>query len=162
MFSPRRPVSRRTITAVLVLAWAVVAVVVEGGMTPEVHDFARRYTAAWCGQDPAAVAAFFVENGSLTINQGKPAVGRAAIEEAVSAYMTAFPDHVLWFDKLEERDGRVLFHWTFEGTNTGPGGTGNRVRFSGHEAWLIGDEGLIQDSQGTYDEVDYQRQLRGD
>ena len=144
------------------LAWAVIAGMAEGGITPEMQDFARRYTAAWCGQDPAAVAAFFSEDGSLTINQGKPAVGRAAIEEAVSAYMKAFPDHVLFFDKLDERDGRVLFHWTFEGTNTGTGGTGNRVRFSGYEAWLMDDDGLIRDSQGTYDEADYQRQLQGD
>jgi hypothetical protein len=155
-------VSRRIITAALVLAWAVVAGIAAGGTTPEMHDFARSYTIAWCGQNPAAVAAFFAENGSLTINQGKPAVGRAAIEAAVSAYMTAFPDHVLWFDKLDERDGRVLFHWTFEGTNSGPGGTGNRVRFSGSEAWLIGNDDLIQESEGTYDEADYQRQLQGD
>jgi len=126
------------------------------------YDFAERYTAAWCGQDPAIVAAFFAEDGSLTINGGEPALGRAAIQESVSAYMMAFPDHVLLFDKLHERDGRVLFHWTFEGTNTGPGGTGNRVRFSGHEAWLIGEDGLIQDSQGNYDEADYQRQLQAD
>ena len=123
------------------------------------NDFAERYTAAWCSQDPAAVAAFFSEDGSLTVNSGEPATGRDAITEVVRGYMTGFPDHVLLFDKLEQRDGRTLFHWTFEGTNTGPGGTGNRVRFSGYEAWLIGDDGLIQDSQGSYDETEYHRQL---
>lgn len=126
------------------------------------YDFATRYAAAWCGQDPAKVAAFFSEDGSLTINGGEPSVGREAITEAARAYMTAFPDHVLTFDTLEEVDGRVHFHWTFEGTNTGPGGTGSRVRFSGYEAWMMGDDGLVQDSQGTYDEADYQRQLRGE
>lgn len=126
------------------------------------NDFAERYTAAWCGQDPAAVAPFFSEDGSLTVNGGQPATGREAITEVVRGYMMGFPDHVLLFDKLEERDGRTLFHWTFEGTNTGPGGTGNRVRFSGYEAWQIGDDGLIQDSQGNYDEAEYQRQLEED
>lgn len=136
--------------------------VLHAGELEEMNDFAERYTAAWCGQDPASVAAFFAENGSLTINGGEPARGREAITEAVRGYMTGFPDHLLLFDKLEERDGRVRFHWTFEGTNTGPGGTGSRVRFSGFEAWLIGDDGLIQDSRGTYDEADYQRQLQAD
>lgn len=131
-----------------------------GGEIPDMNDFAERYAAAWCGQDPAVVAAFFSEDGSLTINGGEPAAGREAIAAAARSYMTAFPDHVLHFDKLEEVDGRVRFHWTFEGTNTGPGGTGARVRFSGYEAWLIGDDGLVQDSQGHYDEADYQRQLQ--
>ena len=124
------------------------------------NEFAERYAAAWCGQDPVSVASFFSEDGSLTINEGEPAVGREAIAAAARSYMKAFPDHVLTFDKLEEADGRVRFHWTFEGTNTGPGGTGNRVRFSGCEAWLISEDGLIQDSQGSYDEADYQRQLQ--
>ncbi len=126
----------------------------------EMNDFAERYAAAWCSQDPAAVAAFYSEDGSLTVNRGEAATGREAITEVVRGYMTGFPDHVLLFDKLEQRDGRSLFHWTFEGTNTGPGGTGAWVRFSGYEAWLIGDDGLIQDSQGNYDEADYQRQLQ--
>jgi nuclear transport factor 2 (NTF2) superfamily protein len=123
------------------------------------NEFAERYAAAWCGQDPATVAGFFSEEGSLTINEGEPAVGREAIAAAARSYMTAFPDHVLTFDKLEQLDGRWRFHWTFEGTNTGPGGTGAWVRFSGYEAWLIGDDGLIRDSQGNYDAADYQRQL---
>ena len=142
------------------LVCVVAGSIAAGGELLEMNDFAERYAAAWCGQDPAAVAAFFSEDGSLTVNRGEPATGREAITEVVRGYMTGFPDHVLLFDKLEQRDGRTLFHWTFEGTNTGPGGTGAWVRFSGYEAWLIGDDGLIQDSQGNYDEADYQRQLQ--
>ena len=47
------------------------------------HDFGTRYTAAWCSQDPERVAAFFSPGGSLTINGGAPAIGRAAICEVV-------------------------------------------------------------------------------
>ena len=39
------------------------------------RDFAVRYTAAWCSQDPASVAAFFSPAASLTVNRA-PAVGR--------------------------------------------------------------------------------------
>ena len=41
-------------------------------MNPDLQDFAARYTAAWCSQDPASVASFFAPRGSLTINDGEP------------------------------------------------------------------------------------------
>jgi len=41
----------------------------------ELRDFAERYTAAWCSQDPERVAAFFSTSGSLTVNGGAPAAG---------------------------------------------------------------------------------------
>jgi hypothetical protein len=49
--------------------------------------------------------------------------------------------------------------WTYEGTNTGPGGSGNRVRFSGWEAWTFSPSGLVQRSIGTFDRDEYERQL---
>jgi len=122
-------------------------------------DFATRYTAAWCGHDAAKVAAFYSESGSLAINDGAPAVGRKAVEAAVQNFMTAYPDLIVRFDRLEPRGGRVLYHWTFIGTNTGQGGTGNEVRISGFEDWKIGQDGLIADSKGHYDARDWDRQV---
>jgi hypothetical protein len=40
--------------------------------TIKLRDFAARYIAAWCSQDPASVAAFYAVEGSLTINGGTP------------------------------------------------------------------------------------------
>jgi hypothetical protein len=127
------------------------------------HDFATRYTAAWCSQNAASVAAFFSKHGSLTINNAKPAVGRAAITAAAQGFMTAFPDMVVTMDRLDEQEGEgtATYHWTLAGTNTGPGGTGKPVRISGHEEWVIGSDGLIVDSLGHFDVTDYQRQLTG-
>src|SRR5438477_7788362 len=115
-------------------------------MTPapdQLHDFARRYTEAWCSQDPARVAEHFAPGGSLTINDGPPAVGRAAITEAAGGFYVALPDMQVFFDDLVVDGDRIEFHWTFTGTNTGPGGTGNKVRVSGFEEWTIDDAGLI-------------------
>jgi hypothetical protein len=106
-------------------------------MSDELSKFAKRYAEAWCSQDPKKVAAFFAENGSISINNGPPAVGRAAIAEEAQAFMTTFPDMVVTFDKLEPRGDRTAFHWTLTGTNNGPGGTGNKVRISGYELWKI-------------------------
>jgi hypothetical protein len=39
-------------------------------------DFAARYTAAWCSQEAASVAAFYAAEGSLAVNDSAPAVGQ--------------------------------------------------------------------------------------
>ena len=124
-------------------------------------EFATRYAKAWCSQNPESVAAFFAENGSIRINNGPPAVGRTAIAMEAQAFMTTFPDMIVTFDKLELRRDRTAFHWTLTGTNTGPGGTGKRVRISGYELWKIDNDGLIAESTGNFDAADYERQLRG-
>jgi uncharacterized protein (TIGR02246 family) len=124
-----------------------------------VRDFATRYTAAWCSQDPTSVAAFYSPGGSLTVNSGAPAVGRSAITEVAQSFMTAFPDLPVVMDDVVVQGDRAQFHWTLIGTNTGPGGTGHRVRISGFELWQIGADGLIASSQGHFDSSEYHRQL---
>jgi hypothetical protein len=121
----------------------------------QLEDFARRYTEAWCSGDPARVAEHYSPQGSLTINGGEPSVGRAEITVAARSFMEAFPDLQVLFDDLRGNE----YHWTLVGTNTGPGGTGKRVRISGYEEWTIGDDGLIAASLGHFDEDEYARQL---
>jgi uncharacterized protein (TIGR02246 family) len=128
----------------------------------QIHDFARRYTEAWCSQDPAKVAEHYAPEGSLTINGGEPAVGRTALTEVARSFMTSFPDMQVLMDDVVVRDEGFEYHWTLVGTNTGPGGTGKSVRISGFEEWTIGDDGLIAESQGHYDQAEYDRQLAGD
>jgi hypothetical protein len=127
----------------------------------DLGDFARRYTEAWCSHDPTSVAAFFSPNGSLSVNDSAPAVGRRAITEVAQGFMTTFPDLQVVMDKVLGRDSGAEYHWTLIGTNTGPGGTGRRVRISGFEAWKIGPDGLIAESRGSFDNAEYQRQLTG-
>jgi len=125
----------------------------------QLHGFAERYTEAWCSQDPARVAAHYAPDGSLTINEAAPSVGRAAITEAARSFMIAFPDMQVLMDDLRLDGEKVEYHWTLVGTNTGPGGTGKRVRISGFEEWTIGEDGLIAASLGHFDEAEYERQL---
>ncbi len=47
-----------------------------------------------------SVAAFFSPNGSLSVNDSAPAVGRNAIQNTVQSFMTAFPDLQVILDKL--------------------------------------------------------------
>jgi hypothetical protein len=122
-------------------------------------ELARRYTEAWCSQSPASVAAHYAADGSLTINGGTPAVGRTAITEAAQSFMAAFPDMQVILDELAGDDQGAEYRWTLVGTNTGPGGTGHRVRIRGYEEWTIGDDGLIAASLGHYDQAEYDRQI---
>ncbi len=127
----------------------------------ELTKFAKRYAEAWCSRNPEKVAAFFAERGSISINNGPPAVGRAAIAKEAQAFMTTFPDMVVTMDKVVHDEEATKFHWTLTGTNTGPGGTGNKVRISGYELWKIDNDGLIGESKGHFDAADYERQLKG-
>lgn len=126
----------------------------------KLREFATRYTAAWCSQDPARVASFFAEHGSLRINDGTPSVGRPAITAAARGFMTTFPDMVVRMDDVSQEGDHWIYRWTLTGTNTGPGGSGKAVRISGYEEWSIGAGGLIAESRGHFDETEYQRQLK--
>jgi len=73
--------------------------------------------------------------------------------------MTAFPDLVVHMDDLLEQQGTVIYKWTLEGTNSGPGGSGRRVRISGFEQWRMDGDGLVAESLGHFDAAEYQRQI---
>jgi steroid delta-isomerase-like uncharacterized protein len=126
----------------------------------ELTRFAQRYAKAWCSQNPEKVAALYAENGSLSVNDGPPAAGRAAIADEAQGFMTTFPDMKVTMDDVVRKPNGTEFHWTLTGTNTGPGGTGKRVRISGYELWKIDNDGLIAESKGHFDSAEYERQLK--
>ena len=126
----------------------------------QIADFATRYTAAWCSQNPDSVAGYFSEDGSLKINSAAPSVGRAAISASAKGFMTAFPDLVVRMDEVVVKENGAEYHWTLTGTNTGPGGTGKAVKISGYEEWTFGSNGLIKESKGHFDEKEYERQFK--
>ena len=120
-----------------------------------IRDFARGYTEAWCSHDPARVADHFAPGGTIAINGGEA----TEVTEVARSFISAFPDIQVFMDDVVFKDETVEYHWTFTGTNTGPGGTGKAVRVSGFEEWTFGAEGLVAESQGRYDQDDYDRQL---
>jgi predicted ester cyclase len=126
----------------------------------KLSEFGERYAKAWCSQDPASVSRFYSESGSLAVNDGSPAVGRESIARVAQGFMSDFPDMRVTMDNLVLTANGTEFHWTLAGTNTGPGGTGKRVRISGYEVWRMSDDGLIAESQGHFDSADYEHQLR--
>jgi uncharacterized protein (TIGR02246 family) len=122
--------------------------------------FTKRYAETWRSQNPESVAAFFAENGSLSVNDGPPAVGRAAIAEVARGFMRDLPDMIVTMDDVTHDSDGTKFHWTLTGTNTGPGGTGKRLHISGYELWKFDEDGLIAESKGHFDSAEYERQLK--
>jgi hypothetical protein len=86
----------------------------DGVMNEEsrLREFASQYAAAWCSRHLIAVAEFFAPEGSLTVNGGTPAVGRATIASEARAFGTAFPDMRVTFDRLVLLGER---EWNFTG-----------------------------------------------
>jgi len=125
----------------------------------DLQIFGRSYAQAWCSQRPDFVSMFFAEDGSLTINDGKPAVGRNEISKTTESFMTAFPDIIVSMDSLVTTPKGTEFYWTFTGTNTGPNGTGKKVKIHGVEIWQI-ENGLIKESKGSFDTEEYERQVK--
>jgi predicted ester cyclase len=125
----------------------------------KIINFSKQYAAAWCSQKPGSVAAYFSSNGSLSVNANAPAVGREAIAKVAEGFMTAFPDMIVSMDSLITKPAATEFHWTLTGTNTGPGGTGNKVKISGVELWQFDINGLIRESKGSFDAEEYNGQL---
>ena len=124
------------------------------------QGFGKKYAAAWSGQNAQAHANFFAPDGSQIVNNGMPAVGRDAIAKVAKGYMTAFPDMLVVCDSLPTTSKGVEFHWTLTGTNTGPNGTGKKVHISGVEILQFDSNGLITESNGSFDEKEYNRQLK--
>ena len=125
----------------------------------ELTEFATRYAAAWSSQTPDELASFYAVDGSLTVNDGDPSVGRAAIAAKAGAFMDAFPDMVVQLDSVSQEGDHATFHWVWTGTNSGPGGTGRSVHIRGYEEWTFDADGLIAKSKGHYDEAEYERQM---
>ncbi len=89
-----------------------------------------------------------------------PAMKRAGIANVARGFMRDFPDMTVTMDGVSQEPHGAVFRWTLTGTNTGPGGTGKRVRISGYELWQLDHDGLIAGSKGHFDSKEYDRQLK--
>ena len=123
------------------------------GDAGSIRELAQSYTEAWCSRDAARVASHYAPGAMIAINGGE----HAGIEEVAASFIAAFPDITVYQDDLVVADEIVTYHWTFTGTSSE---TGKWVRIPGFEEWTIGPEGRIASSRGTFDELEYERQLR--
>ncbi len=122
----------------------------------DIRDMAERYAEAWTSGSPDAVASFYEEDGRISINNGEPIVGRAAIAEMAQGFYSEFPDLVVHLDEIRTAGDNAVFLWTLEGTHSE---TGNYVKVGGWEEWTLSDDVLVRESLGRFDAVEYDRQI---
>lgn len=119
-------------------------------------EFATAYSAAWCSQDAASVAAFFGEYGALSINGGVSAMGREAITDVARGFMDAFPDLEVIMDDLHAAPEAAVYSWRLKGTHRD---TGQKVHIGGFEVWQMDADGLIANSNSYFDSAAYDDQV---
>jgi len=75
--------------------------------------------------------------------------------------MDAFPDLKVTMEHFWQGNDllNMYYLWRLYGTNTGLGGTGQRVSIAGSEEWRISENWLITFSKGRFHEEDYKQQL---
>ena len=110
--------------------------------------------------DELAVIRWANGDGKRLRIDGTPVIGRAAIAEAMQAFFADFPDLALSMADLRSGGNQAVFLWTLQGTNSGPGGTGNAVKIAGWQNWRLSGDALIIEAAGGYDAVGYERQIR--
>ena len=63
---------------------------------------------------------------------------------------------IVAMDSLVSKPDGTEFHWTLTGTNSGPGGTGKKVKISGFEVWqVLGKMDLYKNPSGRFDADEY-------
>ncbi len=127
-------------------------------MATSVEQLGWDYSAAWSSKSPATVAAFFAEDGEITINGGQPMKGRKAIADMAAGFYSAFPDLVVRYDGVRVAGRHVLFLWTLEGRHAQ---TNNFVTIGGWEEWDLDDASKVTSSLGWFDIADYEGQIAG-
>jgi uncharacterized protein (TIGR02246 family) len=127
-------------------------------MTASLDTIGADYAAAWSSKSPAAVAAFYAQDGQIVVNNGAPSVGHKAIAEMATGFYTAFPDLVVRCDAMRIAGHHALFAWTLEGHHAQ---TKNFVRVAGWEEWELDENHKVKSSLGWFDASDYDAQIAG-
>lgn len=121
-------------------------------------DLAFRYTAAWNGKDPAAVAAFHAPTSEIIINRGDPSKGVDGLTQMAAAFHADVPDLFLTCDGIRGAGDHAVFLWTFTGHDAH---TGNPLNIVGWEEWELDADLKITSSRGWFDAEEYDRQVAG-
>lgn len=127
----------------------------------ELRKFGIEYETAWRSHDPENPFSYQAKKCIVTVNDGDPMITAEERLGGIIGFMESFPDlHITMRDIIEEDRGTV-FYWNLQGTNTGPGGTGNKVDIDGCEVWKLDNENKIIELKGFFDAEDYERQVSG-
>ena len=122
-------------------------------------EFAMAYGEAWSSNDPSQVLALHSESSRLSVNDAEPAVGKSEIRKIVEAFMRDFPDLYIQVNDVVVEERGIVFYCNAIATNSGPGGTGNKINIEIHEIWTFDENGKFTEVRAYDDPEDFERQL---
>ena len=118
----------------------------------------------WNNKDDTIVGELFASDVSLNTPDGV-LTGLEGASSLLQAYSTAFPDFHNTTDDLFAEGNKVVFRWTFTGTNQGPFGdtaaTGKQVSVPGCIGIFRLDGGKVNQGHLCWDKHALLRQLGG-
>ena len=128
--------------------------------TTELKGFAKKYASAWSSGDPGNVLVLHSETSRLSVNDGEPAIGKDAIRKIIDDFMKAYPDlHIQVNDVLEEEAG-IVFYCNVVATNSGPGGTGEKINMEVQEFWTFDSNSKFVEIEAYDDPEKFEGRLK--
>jgi len=127
----------------------------------ELKSFGIEYEAAWRSLVPENPFSYQAKECTVTVNDGEPMIAAEERLGGIIGFMEAFPDLLITMKDIVEEDRGTVFYWNLRGTNTGSGGTGNKVDIDGCEVWKLDNENKIVELKGYFDAEEYERQVKG-
>ena len=127
----------------------------------ELKSFGNEYEAAWRSLIPEYPFSYQAKECTVTVNDGELMITAEARLGGIIGFMEAFPDLLITMKDIVEEDRGTVFYWNLKGTNTGAGGTGNKVDIDGCEVWTLDNENRIVELKGYFDAEEYERQVKG-
>jgi steroid delta-isomerase-like uncharacterized protein len=134
-------------------------------MRPTMRELVKEMDEAWTAERPhEAVAAHFAEDGVLhDMTSPHPATGRAAIADALSAFVTAFTSMRIQSRVVADDGERATVEWTMTAVHSGDlegiAPTGNRVEVRGVNLLLRTADGQLLEERSYWDSGTLLRQL---
>jgi len=127
----------------------------------QLKKFGIEYETAWRSLVPEKPFSYQAKKCIVTVNDGEPMTTVEERLDGIIGFMESFPDLIITMNNIVVEDRGTVFYWNLKGTNTGPGGTGNRVNIDGCEVWKLNNQNEIVEIKGFFDAEDYESQVNG-
>ena len=121
----------------------------------DLRGIVERHVEAWTRRDPAVIAQYYASNGVAESPIYATLRGRKAIEDALRAFFTSFPDATFEIDATLVDPPRVAIFTTVNATHVneffGMPGTNRHIEFRFARLMEMDGQGLIAHERRIYD-----------
>ena len=125
----------------------------------KLRELGIQYENAWRRLIPEEVFSFQAKNCVTSINDGNLMISAEERLDGIIGFMEAFPNLLITMRETVEEERGTVFYWNLKGTNTGQGGTGNRIDIDGCDVWKLDNDNKITELNIYFDAEEYERQV---